>query len=59
MVNLLESLYAVTAVALATVIYYVVRGRAGETAQLRFKGALWVSGLGLISCVSLYWLLSA
>ena len=58
MVNLLESLYAVTAVALATVVYYVARGRASETAQLRFMGALWVSAIGLISCVSLYWLLS-
>ena len=58
MVNLLETLYAITAIALISVLYYAVRGRATDKARERFKGALWVSGVGVVLCGSLYWLLS-
>ena len=58
MVNFLESLYAITAVALITVFYYAVKGRPTEKARDRFKGAAWVSILGVLSCASLYWYLS-
>ena len=58
MVNFLEALYAITAVALMTVVYYAVKGRPTEKARDRFKGAVWVSILGVIACASLYWSLS-
>ncbi len=58
MVNLLESLYAITAVAVLTVLYYLVRGRGDDTARERFRGALWVSGVGGTACATLYWYLS-
>lgn len=58
MVNLLETLYAITALALLTVLYYAIRGRRSDTARERFTGALWVFVVGLVACVSLYWYLS-
>ena len=58
MVNFLEALYAITAVALMTVVHYAVRGRPNEKARDRFKGAVWMSILGIIACASLYWYLS-
>ena len=58
MVNFLETLYAITAVALLTVVYYAVHGQPTDTARERFKGALWVLAVGLAGCVSLYWYLS-
>jgi hypothetical protein len=58
MVNLLETLYAITALALLTVLYYGIRGRQTDTARERFKGALWVSLIGVLACASLYWYLS-
>ena len=58
MVNLLETLYAITALALLTVLYYAIRGRPTDTAQERYKGALWMSGTGVVTCALLYWYLS-
>ncbi|MBA3298341.1 MAG: hypothetical protein H0U19_15555 [Acidobacteria bacterium] len=58
MVNLLESLYAITAVAVLTMLYYLVRGRGDDTALERFRGAMWVSGVGGAACATLYWYLS-
>lgn len=58
MVNFLEALYAITGLALLTMLYYAVRGRATDTARERFTGALWVFGFGVVACVSLYWYLS-
>ena len=58
MVNLLETLYAITALALLTVLYYGIRGRPTETARDRFTGAVWVSAIGAILCGSLYWYLA-
>jgi hypothetical protein len=58
MVNLLETLYAITGLALLTMIYYAIRGRTTETARDRFRGATWVFGVGLMVCASLYWYLS-
>lgn len=58
MVNLLETLYAITALALLTVLYYAIRGRSTDIARERFKGALWVFVVGVVACVSLYRYLS-
>jgi hypothetical protein len=58
MVNFLETLYAITALALLTIIYYGVRGRGTEQARQRFTGALWMFGIGVAACASLYWYLS-
>ena len=58
MVNLLETMYVITALAVLTVIYYGVRGRDSGKAQERFTGALWVSAIGIVACASLYWYLS-
>jgi len=57
-VNLLETMYVITALALLTVIYYAVRGRDTDKARERFTGALWVSSIGIVMCLSLYWYLS-
>ena len=58
MVNFLETLYVLTAVAVMTVIYSAVRGLKTELDRLRFKGGLWMSGIGIVSCALLYWYLS-
>jgi hypothetical protein len=58
MVNLLELLYAITALALVTVLYTAMRGQKTETERLRYKGALWVTAVGSITCVLLYWYLA-
>ena len=58
MVNLLETLYAITAVALITIIYYAIRGRSTDKARERFKGAVWVFLVGAVASVFLYWYLS-
>ena len=58
MVNLLEMLYAITALALLTAIYFAMRERKTEIERQRFTGALWMSGIGSIMCALLYWSLS-
>jgi hypothetical protein len=58
MVNLLEMLYAITALAVLTAIYSAMRERKTEAARQRFKGALWMSGIGMILCALLYGYLS-
>ena len=58
MVNVLEMLYAITAVAVLTVIYYLIRGRDSDQARERFTGALWISGILIVTCTLLYWSLS-
>jgi hypothetical protein len=58
MVNLLEMLYAITAVAVLTAIYSAMRERKTQIERDRYKGALWMSGIGTITCALLYWYLS-
>ena len=57
MVNLLETLYAITGLALLTMIYYAIRGRPTQTARDRFRGATCVFAVGIFVCFSLYWYL--
>lgn len=59
MVNLFQSLGAITVAAVLTALYYLVRGRGDDTARERFRGALWVSGVGGAACAALYWYLSS
>ena len=58
MVNFLEMLYVLTAVAVMTVIYSAVRGQRTELDRQRLKGGLWMSAMGIVTCASLYWYLS-
>jgi heme/copper-type cytochrome/quinol oxidase subunit 2 len=58
MVNFLEFLYAITGLALLTMMYYAVRGRTTDTARERFNGAFCVFVFGIVACVSLYMYLS-
>ncbi len=58
MVNFLEMLYVLTAVAVMTVVYSAVRGQRTELDRQRLKGGLWMSGIGIVTCASLYWYLS-
>ena len=58
MVNLLEMLYAITALAVLTAIYSAMRERKTQLERDRYKGALWMSALGVVICASLYWYLS-
>ena len=43
MVNLLEMLYAITALAVLTAIYFAMRERKTQLERDRYKGALWMS----------------
>ena len=58
MVNLLEMLYAITALAVLTAIYFAMRERNTQLERDRYKGALWMSAIGIVICASLYWYLS-
>jgi hypothetical protein len=58
MVNLLEMLYAITAVAVLTAIYGAMREQKTQADRDRYKGALWMSGIGIVMCALLYWYLS-
>lgn len=58
MVNLLEMLYAITALAVLTAIYFGMRERNTQLERDRYKGALWMSAIGIVTCALLYWALS-
>ena len=58
MVNLLEMLYAITALAVLTAIYSAVREKKTQADRERYRGALWMSGIGMIMCALLYWYVS-
>ena len=58
MVNFLETLYAITALALITLLYDGLRRPMTEKARERFTGALWVFAISAAASASLYWYLS-